>query len=57
MGAFAVLAVVVVTAVVGFFHLLKVARALDERDYAGSASNRVKREGKRLTVKPEHHKR
>lgn len=57
MGAFAVLAVVVVTALVSFFHLLKVARALDEIDYAAHASDRVKREGKRLTVTPEHHNR
>jgi hypothetical protein len=46
MEAFAILAVVVGAAIVGFFHVLKAARALDEIEYATHASDRVKREGK-----------
>lgn len=41
--AFAILAVVVVAAIVGFFHVLKAARALDEIEYATHGSDRVNR--------------
>jgi magnesium-transporting ATPase (P-type) len=41
--AFTILALAVVAAIVGFFHLLKAARALDEIEYATHASDRVRK--------------